>query len=67
MCIDNQGNEASLLIGKVYRVLKPATRDSRFDLRVVDEEGEDYIYPIAKFVLLNLPPKARKAVGRSNA
>jgi hypothetical protein len=67
MCIENRGHEASLLVGKVYRVLKPAAADSRFDLRVVDEEGEDYLYPLANFVQLELPIKARRALNRANA
>ena len=64
MCIENRGREASLVIGKVYQVLKPAMADSRFDLRVVDEEGEDYLYPASSFVQLQLPPKARRVVSR---
>jgi hypothetical protein len=45
-CINNQGNEASLHIGMIYRTL-PTTpvEDASGMLRVIDNEGEDYLYP----------------------
>jgi hypothetical protein len=44
VCVDNRGNEASLILGKVYRV-RPDARAARDDLpRVVDESGEDYLF-----------------------
>ena len=45
-CIHNQGNEASLSLGIIYRVL-PTTplEDESGMVRIVDNEGEDYLYP----------------------
>lgn len=45
-CINNQGNEASLTVGAIYRTL-PTTplEDKTGMVRVVDNEGEDYLYP----------------------
>ena len=48
-CINNAGYSASLELHKIYRVLPDddAARDG--DLRVVDESGEDYLYPALYF------------------
>jgi hypothetical protein len=55
ICIDNSGYPVSLELHKVYRVLPDddAARDG--DLRVVDESGEDYLYPAGSFILIELP------------
>ena len=49
-CINNQGNEASLDVGTVYRALEttPIEAESGM-LRVIDNEGEDYLYPARWF------------------
>lgn len=44
-CVDNTGYEASLEIGKVYRILPDASASKISHVRVVDESGEDYLYP----------------------
>jgi len=64
MCIDNRGDEVSLSVGKVYQVIRPEENDAAYELRVIDNEGEDYLYPSALFVRVELPPKAREAVTR---
>ena len=46
-CIDNIGYEVSLTLGQVYKTL-PDTSD-KVSLRVIDNEGEDYLYPSAYF------------------
>ena len=51
LCIDNADYQASLILGKVYRVL-PDPRAAKDDLvRIVDESGEDYLYHRDHFVL----------------
>ncbi len=65
LCIENRGYEGSLIVGKVYRVMKPEPADRPGDLRVVDEEGEDYLYPAERFVPVELPPRARRVLGGS--
>jgi len=62
VCIRNGEYRADLIVGKIYRVLKPQTRDRPADLRVVDESGEDYLYPREWFVRVNLPVRAKKAL-----
>ena len=62
MCIDDSYDDISLKFGKVYAVIKPDPNDWPHQLRVIDEEGEDYLYPAKSFVPVELPPRARRAV-----
>jgi hypothetical protein len=50
------------MLGKAYKVIKPLAEDPGYDLRVIDEEGEDYLYSARRFVPVDLPPAARRAV-----
>jgi hypothetical protein len=62
LCIDNSGYEASLIPGKVYRIL-PDARAAKDDLvRIVDESGEDYLYHKSYFVFVDFPPAVKKKV-----
>jgi hypothetical protein len=62
VCVDNRGNEASLILGKVYRV-RPDTRGAKDGLlRVVDESGEDYLYDATQFVPVDFPPTAKRRI-----
>ena len=62
LCLDNRGNEASLIKGKVYRIL-PDARAAKDDLlRVIDESGEDYLFAKQQFAFVNLPPAVRKRI-----
>lgn len=47
---------------KVYRVLPDSTAAAEGHVRVIDESGEDYLYPSDCFVPLKLPEKAAKAL-----
>ena len=49
MCVDNRGYPASLGIGKVYRQIKPRANDMKNWIRVVDESGEDYLFPDRRY------------------
>ena len=61
MCVRNDECE-DLEIRKIYQILpdKQAARDGY--VRVVDESGEDYLYPESYFVPVRLPQRARHAV-----
>ena len=50
LCMKNEGYPASLEIRKVYQSLPDPVAASRGFVRVVDESGEDYLYPSAFFV-----------------
>jgi hypothetical protein len=60
VCIDNRGQEASLIRGKIYRV-RPDARASKDDLlRVIDEGGEDCLFDSDQFVLVDFPLSVRR-------
>jgi hypothetical protein len=62
MCVENAGNEASLDLGRVYRVVRPKANDPEHYLRVIDNEGEDYLYFSKQFVAVEVPAKGRRLV-----
>jgi hypothetical protein len=60
LCLSNEDYEASLIPGKVYPVV-PDSRAAKDDLlRVIDEDGEDYLFPEALFALVDFAPKVEK-------
>jgi hypothetical protein len=61
LCIDNQGYPASLEPRKVYQVLKDTVAEGRGLIRVIDESGEDYLYPARYFVPIEVPQAAEQA------
>ena len=62
LCIDNSGYQASLIPGKVYRIL-PDPRAAKDDLiRIVDESGEDYLYHKDHFVFVDFPPSVKRKI-----
>ena len=62
LCLENEGNEASLILGKVYRVL-PDARAAKDDLvRIIDESGEDYLFDKDQFVFVDFPAPVRKKI-----
>lgn len=65
VCISNAGYPASLELHKIYRVVQDpdAARDG--DVRVVDESGDDYLYPAAWFVPVELPRRVRTSLLRT--
>lgn len=67
ICVENSEYPASLELHKLYRVVpdKRAAKDSY--IRVIDESGEDYLYPADFFVVIELPREAARTVKRSFA
>lgn len=61
MCIDNHGYPASLEVGKIYRTLSVNAGVPNW-IRVIDESGEDYLYPAKRFVPMVVPLKGRRAL-----
>jgi hypothetical protein len=60
LCIDNSDYQASLIAGKVYRIV-PDARAAKDDLvRIVDESGEDYLYHKSYFAFVDFRPGARE-------
>ena len=62
ICIRNDDHPASLEIWKVYRVLPDPHAEGHGYLRVIDESGEDYLYPERYFVPIQLPEAAREVL-----
>jgi hypothetical protein len=61
VCIDNSNYPASLELHKIYRAIPDPDADAEGDIRVVDESGEDYLYPASRFVAIELPAAARSS------
>ena len=69
ICINNGGNPASLILGKVYRRLPDTDAESHDMLRVVDEdtsEPDGYLYPASIFAPIELPESAQRALTAAN-
>ena len=62
ICVVNTGYEVSLERRKIYSVLADSVAKKHKLVRVVDESGQDYLYPEAFFMPVTLPPATRQAV-----
>ena len=62
LCIHNSGYRASLILGKVYRILSDPAAAKDDLVRIVDESGEDYLYPAAKFLIADWPKAVEQAL-----
>ena len=62
VCINNEGYPASLEKRKIYVLLRDTTAEKRGLLRIIDESGEDYLYPKGYFRSIALPQSVKKAV-----
>ncbi len=65
ICIDNESNQASLIVGKVYRRLEDPEAESHQMLRIKDEdlsEADGYLYSASMFVPVELPEEARQVL-----
>jgi hypothetical protein len=62
LCLKNSGNEASLILGKVYRIL-PDMQAAKDDLvRIIDESGEDYLFARTQFAFVEFPQPVRRKI-----
>jgi hypothetical protein len=62
VCIDNEGYPASLEKRKIYVAFRDGDAEKNGLLRIVDESGEDYLYPKILFRSIALPQSVKKAV-----
>jgi hypothetical protein len=65
VCVHNEGNEVSLQLWKIYKPLRDNDARSEGFLRVVDESGEDYLFPEENFVPIELPSEVKKPFERA--
>jgi hypothetical protein len=62
LCVDNTDYKASLIPGKVYRLIPDAQAAKDDFVRIVDESGEDYLYHRSHFVFVDFPASVRKQI-----
>ena len=62
VCVDNEGYSASLEKRKIYLALRDPSAEKHGLIRVVDESGDDYLYPKTFFRSIALPLALKRAV-----
>jgi hypothetical protein len=62
VCVSNQGFPAALEVRKIYEAVADPVATARHYLRIVDESGEDYLYPESLFAPIDLPESLRDAL-----
>ena len=55
MCVNNESNPESLELRKIYRAMPDVEGGKHGYIRVIDEEGEGYLYPKKHFIEVALP------------
>jgi hypothetical protein len=66
LCVRNDDYPASLEVRKIYRTLPDAKAKAKHFVRVIDESGEDYLFPADYFVPIELPREARLAFAEAS-
>ncbi len=66
MCVNNEEYPASLELRKVYRSIPDADAAADGFVRVIDESGEDYLFPHDLFVMIDLPPAAQRVFAQAS-
>lgn len=66
VCINNKEYPASLELHKIYRVIVDEDAISEGDIRIIDESGEDYLYPSSYFVPIQVPQPVEKSLLRAS-
>jgi hypothetical protein len=61
LCLENKDCD-DLEKRKIYQVLSDKNAEKEGYLRVIDESGEDYLYPASYFIFIQLPREAQKAL-----
>jgi hypothetical protein len=65
ICVENSGYEASLERRKIYEAISDSAATKKGLIRIIDESGEDYLYPAAMFIAAELTAPVRRAVIQS--
>jgi hypothetical protein len=66
VCINNEGYPASLELHKIYRLVPDKNAAVDDDLRVIDESGEDYLYPASYFAPIKVPAAVEESLLRAS-
>lgn len=62
VCVANEGYEVSLELRKLYEILSDPDAEKHSQIRVIDESGEDYLYPKDLFAVVDLPETVERRV-----
>ena len=62
LCVDNEGYEASLEVRKLYEKIPDREAERHGQVRIIDESGEDYLYPSRFFALVRLPTLTKNRI-----
>ena len=65
VCVKNKNFPASLEVRKIYRSIPDPSAAAHHLVRVIDESGEDYLYPEDYFVSLELPSAVKRVLVRT--
>ena len=66
VCVKNEDHPASLELRKIYRVIPDIRAAEHRLVRVIDELGEDYLYPTSYFVPIELPQGLEKVFAQTS-
>ena len=62
VCLSNKGYRASLVVRRIYEAIPDTEAGERGLLRVIDESGEDYLFPVTLFESIELPKDLRQKI-----
>lgn len=62
VCLNNQGYEASLEVGKLYQVIDDEQARANGQIRIIDESGEDYAFSVERFYPIQLPQNVEEVL-----
>jgi len=62
LCVNNKGFEASLELRKLYEIVPDKEAERHAQVRVIDESGEDYLYPASYFAPVRLLAETRNKI-----
>ena len=62
LCVDNEGYEASLEIRKLYEKIPDKEAERHDQVRIIDESGEDYLYPSSFFAPVRLSIQTKSKI-----
>jgi len=66
VCVDNRRHPASLELRKIYRLVPDSEARSQRQVRIIDESGEDYLYPQKYFVAIELSATLERVLLRAS-
>ena len=66
VCVNNSDYPASLELHKIYRSVVDKEAEEEGDIRIIDESGEDYLYPSSYFVPIKVPQTVEDSLLRAS-